>query len=143
MREPRLYRWWKALPDSIRRSIVFVVGMVLILVSPLVGSVPGPGGIIVFLAGIAVLGSEFDWAESLQEVIMEKVPQKVKRHWRPTLRWQRVFDTTSLLLLTAAVVCYARGIYLPVLSFTTAAIAIAVFNRNRLQRFKAFLKRKR
>lgn len=135
-----MYEWWKKLPDKLRRPFVFVVGMLLILLSPIIGSVPGPGGIIVFLGGIAILASEFDWAENLKAVILEKVPTELKKRWQPTPRWQIVFDITSLGLLALAIMFFVQGIYLPVLSMTAASVAIALFNRNRLQRIKNRLK---
>lgn len=136
-------RWWKSLPDVVRRSIVFAGGMLLVTVAPFIGALPGPGGIAVFLAGIAVLASEFDWAENLKEVILTKAPGEVKKRWRPTHKWQIVFDVTTVGLLTAAVVCFVKTVYLPVISLTATAIAIAAFNRNRLERLKARLKHKR
>ncbi len=122
---------------------MFLLGMLLVTIAPFFGAIPGPGGIIVFLAGIAVLASEFDWAENLKEVVMKKAPEEVQKRWRPTPRWQLVFDITTVLLLTVAVVCLVQRVYLPVISLTTAAVAIAAFNRNRLERTKARFKRKR
>lgn len=116
--------------------------MLLIVTSPLVGWLPGPGGIVIFLAGISVLASEFDWAENFKVVVTEKVPQELKRRWQPTPRWALTFDITCLLLLVAAYICYARAIYMPVISFTLAASMLALFNRNRLQRLKQFFNRK-
>lgn len=136
-------RQWKRLPDVVRRSLVFVGGMLLVTIAPFLGAIPGPGGVVVFLAGIAVLASEFDWAENLKEVIMKKAPEEVKKRWRPTPKWQVVFDTTTVLLLGAAVVCLLRGVYLPVISLTATAVAITAFNRNRLERLKERMKRKR
>lgn len=133
--------WWKAIPQSVRRAAVFVVGMLLILISPIVGSIPGPGGIIVFLAGISILASEFDWAENFRAVLTEKVPAELKKRWQPTPRWMLVFDVTSLALLAGAVVFYMNGFVIPVISFTATAVAIALFNRNRLSRISERIKR--
>jgi uncharacterized protein (TIGR02611 family) len=47
-----------------RRIIVTVVGVILILLGLLLLVLPGPG-ILVTLLGLAVLGSEFDWAQDL------------------------------------------------------------------------------
>lgn len=143
MKQPFVYRWWKSLPDRIRRPVVFIFGMLLVTIAPFFGALPGPGGIIIFLGGIGVLASEFDWAENFKEVVMKKAPEEVKKRWRPTPRWQVVFDVTTLMLLTAAIVCYLQEIYLPVVSLTAAAIAITAFNRNRLERLKTRIKRKR
>lgn len=134
--------WWKAIPQGVRQAIVFVLGMLLILISPVIGSIPGPGGIIVFLAGISILASEFDWAENLRAVLTEKAPAELKKRWQPTPRWMLVFDVTSLALLVGAVVFYINRFIVPVISFTATAVAIALFNRNRLARIRARIKRK-
>lgn len=141
MKHPKT--WWKSLPDTLRRSVVFLAGMILLTIAPFIGALPGPGGVIVFLAGIAVLASEFDWAENLKEVLTTKAPQAVKDRWRPTPKWQIVFDSTTVLLLVAASTCFVYELYWPVISLTAAATAIATFNRNRLERLKARIKRKR
>ncbi|MDQ3783662.1 MAG: hypothetical protein M3360_02085 [Actinomycetota bacterium] len=47
-----------------RRIIVTVVGVVLVVLGLLLLVLPGPG-ILVTLLGLAVLGSEFDWAQDL------------------------------------------------------------------------------
>jgi hypothetical protein len=44
---------------------VGVVGGILIIAAPLTGWLPGPGGIPLFIAGLAVLASEFEWAQRL------------------------------------------------------------------------------
>ncbi len=121
---------------------MFISGMALITFAPFIGWLPGPGGVLVFLGGIAVLATEFDWAENLQEFVMKKVPEEVGRRWRPTPRWALTFDITTLLLLAAAVTCYAYELYIPVVSLTTAAVFLTVFNRNRLERVKRRFKRK-
>ena len=138
-----LRSWWRAVPQHIRKPVVFVCGILCIVLSPVVGSLPGPGGLIVLLAGIGILASEFDWAENLRAVLTEKVPAEVKKRWRPTPRWELVFDATTLLLLGAAILFYIRGTLVPVVSFTMTAAAIAAFNRNRLSRLSNFFKHKR
>ncbi|TXG75998.1 hypothetical protein E6P97_04435 [Patescibacteria group bacterium] len=138
----RLHNWWKAVPKTVRKPIVFVFGMLCVVLSPVVGSIPGPGGIIVFLAGIGILASEFDWAENFKAVLTEKVPAELKKRWQPTPRWMLVFDATSLALLAGAVAFYLNGYTLPVISFTMTALAIALFNRHRLSRIAALFKRK-
>ena len=98
----RLYTWWKKQPKTVRKSFVFVLGLVLVLIAPVVGWIPGPGGIIVFLLGIAVLGSEFDWALSLEAFFLKTVPKEVKKRWRPTRKWEVTFDACAFILLVIA-----------------------------------------
>lgn len=69
----RFKHHWLQLPRSTRRPLVFILGTLLILLSGLVGWLPGPGGMVPFLLGIAVLATEFTWAERLRDWIMERL----------------------------------------------------------------------
>jgi hypothetical protein len=66
---------WKRVPDKPRRIVTFILGVLLILLSALIGWIPGPGGMIPFLLGIAVLATEFTWAERLRDRLLEMVRQ--------------------------------------------------------------------
>ncbi len=56
-------RWlaWGRIP--IVRSILFALGCVLILLAPLVGAIPGPGGVIVFAFGLGLVLKYSEWAK--------------------------------------------------------------------------------
>lgn len=45
------------------QTIELIVGILLILISPLFGAVPGPGGIFVFAAGLALVLRTSMWAK--------------------------------------------------------------------------------
>jgi hypothetical protein len=45
------------------RTTLFVVGLLLIIVSPLAGAIPGPGGLFVFAAGLALALKNSEWAK--------------------------------------------------------------------------------
>jgi len=45
------------------RTLLTVTGVVLIIVSPIVGAIPGPGGIFVFAAGLALMLQNAHWAK--------------------------------------------------------------------------------
>ena len=45
------------------RQLLFLLGCLLILVSPLVGVIPGPGGVVVFAAGLGLVLKYSDWAK--------------------------------------------------------------------------------
>lgn len=68
-----LYRWWRAIPSRIRKPIVLTVGMLFILLSGALGWLPGPGGIPLFLIGIAILSTEYHWAERLKRYILSRL----------------------------------------------------------------------
>ncbi|HYH74914.1 MAG TPA: PGPGW domain-containing protein [Candidatus Saccharimonadales bacterium] len=66
----KLKHRWNQTPTAIRKPIVTVVGVLFIIASILTGWLPGPGGIPLFLIGIAVLASEFTWAERVRDRIL-------------------------------------------------------------------------
>ncbi len=45
------------------RTTLFVIGLLLIVVSPLAGAIPGPGGVFVFAAGLALALKNSEWAK--------------------------------------------------------------------------------
>ncbi|MBA3303418.1 MAG: hypothetical protein H0U26_06070 [Acidimicrobiia bacterium] len=69
---------------SARRVAVAVVGATLVVVGLGLLVLPGPG-IVVVLAGLAVLGTEFAWAKRALSMTKEKAVQvgRVARRLRP------------------------------------------------------------
>ncbi|OYY67632.1 MAG: hypothetical protein B7Y47_15780 [Sphingomonas sp. 28-63-12] len=55
------------------RTGLTVLGAVIIVISPIVGAIPGPGGIFVFAAGLALMLQNSAWAK--------RVFVKLKRRW--------------------------------------------------------------
>lgn len=55
------------------RTALFATGALLIAVSPLVGIIPGPGGIFVFAAGLVLVLQNSRWAQ--------KVFARAKKRW--------------------------------------------------------------
>jgi hypothetical protein len=141
-RHNKLYKKWKNVPRQPRQILAFLLGVFLIIISPLVGTVPGPGGIAVFVLGTAVLASEFDWAESVKIFFLKTVPKEFSNRWQPTPRWQRLFDVTAFLLLVGAAISTYYHVWYPVLSLGIGGVSIFVFNRNRLERCKKRFRRR-
>lgn len=55
---------WRAFLDHpVVEWSIFAVGLVLILLSPVAGVIPGPGGIIVFAIGLAMVLKTSRWAK--------------------------------------------------------------------------------
>ena len=50
---------------KVYRGVVGVVGVALMLLAASIGWLPGPAGIPLFLLGLAILASEFEWAHRL------------------------------------------------------------------------------
>jgi hypothetical protein len=45
------------------RTALFMTGLLLLILSPLAGAIPGPGGIFVFAAGLTLTLRNSDWAK--------------------------------------------------------------------------------
>ena len=58
------------------RQCLVVLGILLILVSPLVGAIPGPGGVFVFAAGLALTLQNSEWAKRVYVKFKRKHPNK-------------------------------------------------------------------
>jgi hypothetical protein len=65
---------WTAIP--LVRQTLFVLGCLLMLVSPIVGAIPGPGGIFVFAAGLGLALKYSGWAKRMYVRFKRKHPQK-------------------------------------------------------------------
>jgi hypothetical protein len=61
------------------RTAMFVVGMLLMLLSPIAGAIPGPGGLFVFAAGLALTLKTSDWAK--RQYVKFKRWQPKAGHW--------------------------------------------------------------
>ena len=60
----RLRGWLAPLPRPLRRMLIIVVGSSVVLFGVLLLVLPRPG-ILVIIVGLAILGTEFAWAEAL------------------------------------------------------------------------------
>lgn len=58
------------------RTGLFVIGLLLILVAPVVGALPGPGGVIVFGAGLALSLKYSEWAKRQYVRFKRRHPNK-------------------------------------------------------------------
>lgn len=48
--------------SPLMRTLLFAAGVLVIIVSPIIGAIPGPGGIIVFAAGLVLVLQNSNWA---------------------------------------------------------------------------------
>jgi hypothetical protein len=58
------------------RTGLFVLGWVLLLLTPVVGALPGPGGVIVFGAGATLILKYSDWAKRKYVEFKRRHPNK-------------------------------------------------------------------
>lgn len=78
-----LKRVWRKFPVRLRKLIVGIFGTIFIIAAALTGWLPGPGGIPLLLVGIAILATEFEWAEVVRDKIFDilhDIDRWLKRH---------------------------------------------------------------
>src|SRR3569623_179235 len=56
-------RWRKFLDNPVVEWTLFAIGVILLMLSPLVGAIPGPGGIVVAGIGLALILKTSMWAK--------------------------------------------------------------------------------
>ena len=120
LRSQREDRWaWRrrirSNPHQLRvyRCVVGAVGLVLVLLSLATGWLPGPGGIPLFLLGLAVWASEFHWAHRLMLRLTHAL--HVFRGWsrgRKIMFWM-VFVTACGLLGWASLALLGQPAWFP------------------------------
>lgn len=90
--------WWR-IPATIRKPLVLVVGSLFIIAAGLTGWLPGPGGIPLFLIGIAILSTEFAWAKRVRDWVIDVVEQGSRLYRR-----HRVSGTILIILCAAGAI---------------------------------------
>lgn len=69
-------RWFALGRIPAVRTALFVLGILLMIVSPAAGILPGPGGIIVFGAGLGLTLKYSEWAKRQYVILKRKHPNK-------------------------------------------------------------------
>ncbi|GAA1649486.1 hypothetical protein GCM10009744_46210 [Kribbella alba] len=109
------WEWRRKIRAHPRKHLIYrigvgVLGCLLIIAAPLTGWLPGPGGIPLFIAGLAVLASEFEWAQRL----LQRVKGWVKDFTTWTGRqpaWLKTLGTLAIFLCVVG----ATWLYMAVL----------------------------
>ena len=74
----RLSRWLAPLPPRVRRIMILLIGSTVVLLGVLLLVLPGPG-ILVITVGLAILATEFAWAEAVLARARERAERVVKK----------------------------------------------------------------
>ena len=69
-------RWRDLGRTRTQRLVLLIVGTFLVIISPIVGAIPGPGGIIVFAAGFGMMLKGSRWVKKLYTRFKRKHPKK-------------------------------------------------------------------
>ena len=68
-------QWQKFIDHPVVEWTIFAVGVLLIVLSPLAGAIPGPGGIFVFALGLAMVLKTSMWAKRRYVRFKRKQPK--------------------------------------------------------------------
>lgn len=127
------------------RRAIDVLGFGLIILTPFLGWLPGPGGIPIFLAGLSVLALNHEWAENLLKNFDKKRIALTEEFLVKNPRISRTIDglcitgmAGGLYLLTASEGLLLRLFGGGLVSF---ALIILISNQKRLDRFIAKIKK--
>ena len=93
--------------DLTYRIVVGVLGAVIVVIGFVLIPLPGPGWLIVF-AGLALLATEFAWAERLLTFARRKVHGWTQWVTRQSLLVRALIGLLSLLAVAAALWLYVR-----------------------------------
>ena len=69
-------RWRDLGRTRTQRMVLLVVGSLLVIISPIVGAIPGPGGIIVFAAGFGMMLKASRWVKKQYAKFKLRHPKK-------------------------------------------------------------------
>lgn len=87
-----------------KKTIIGILGGIVILLGLIMVPYPGPGWLVVF-AGLAILATEFDWAQEILDMGREKYDQ-----WQDWLRRQSL--TVKIIFWTLTFIVVSLTIWL-------------------------------
>jgi uncharacterized protein (TIGR02611 family) len=95
------WEWRRKIRADPRKAMIYRIGIgfvggLLLILAPLTGWLPGPGGIPLFIAGLAVLASEFEWAQRLLLRVKEWVHRLTSWTGRQP-GWLKALGTLALM----------------------------------------------
>lgn len=131
--------WWKVLATD-------TLGVLLLLLVPVVGPLPGPGGIPLLIMGFGLLAINHDWADGAVEYI-KKHSESLRNVIFPNITWVKwSWDLFAVLLLVGGTwlnIIAADNWLLKGMSIAIMASSTTLFmlNRDRISWLDKFLRR--
>ena len=129
-----------------QRVVIDIAGFGLMIISPFLGWLPGPGGIPLFLAGLGLVSLNHEWAERLLKDFDKKRVELTDKYLMASRRVSISIDIFSLAILGFGVYLAAtsqdllwRGGGLFMISIT---LIILLSNQKRFERIFKFFKKK-
>lgn len=132
--------------QKIKVILTDVLGVLLMIVAPFLGWLPGPGGIPLFLAGLGLLAINHEWARRWLQDFDKKRLQFTDKYLtkNPVVRW--VLDIFSIAAISGGIAILVTQDNLLKRAIGTALISISVIvfliNQKRFDRLVARFKKK-
>lgn len=126
--------------------VIDILGFSLVIISPFLGWIPGPGGIPVLILGLSLLANNHEWAERILDRVKEhanKTAEKVGNA-SPAVRW--AIDILGVVFIAGAVILVTqatRSIAITAaISLSLVAITLLLTNQNRYKKIWKKFRRK-
>lgn len=90
-------RWWKKTPATIRKPLIFMVGLAVVAAGLAMLVLPGPGWAAIFL-GFAILATEFAFAEKVRDWLVTQLKALMhyaQKQWRKLRKNSADIDVNS------------------------------------------------
>jgi hypothetical protein len=129
-----------------KRTGTDILGVIFIILSPLLGWLPGPGGIPFLLVGLRLLAINHPWADRMQKRILKDGVRFFKALFgkSPLVRAFHDFLSAALIVLGIYLInVYTRNLTLTFAIFCIlTGLALFLGNRERLENLVKIMRRK-
>lgn len=130
--------WWKVLATD-------TLGVLLLMLVPFLGPLPGPGGIPLLIAGFGLLAVNHDWADGAI-LYVKKHSESLRSVVFPNITWVKwAWDVFAALLLIGGTYLnfvaenwFIKGLSIGIMASSTT---LFMLNRNRILWLDSFLRR--
>lgn len=130
-----------------KRILIDIAGVGLIILSGLLGWLPGPGGVPLFLGGLGLLSINHEWAFRLRQYFIKRGSTFWRALFSDNPRIQWVYDVLTLGLLYGLFLSFNykdRWYGISVIIFITCICLVIFFsNRRRAERLRKWSQNRR
>lgn len=130
-----------------QRILIDIAGFGLMIISPFLGWLPGPGGIPLFLAGLGLVSLNHEWARRLLKDFDKKRVEYTDKYLMSSPRVSFVIDLVCIALLCLGTfIVFTQdplSLRAPGLGLISVTLIILVSNQKRFERLSKWLKQKR
>lgn len=129
----------------IKRIGIDIAGFSMIIASPFLGWLPGPGGIPLFLAGLGVLSLNYEWPERILKDFDTRRKELTEKYLVKNRTVSIILDLIGIGLIAGAVYLLTQQDSLVLrglgVGMTTLSLILILSNQRRIDRLMAKLKR--